>query len=65
MTANDGSPPTKKSKIIRPADEFAAFCETEFERRHNAGGAFDEQQYRRAMELVLERLARFEIEGWP
>jgi hypothetical protein len=40
-----------------PLQEFVDFCEAEFERRRNTGGSFDEAVYRRAMQLVLDRMA--------
>ncbi len=46
-----------------PAAEFAAWCEAEFERRRNTGGDFDESHYRKAMQMVVERLQRLEEEG--
>ncbi len=44
--------------------DFAAFCEAEFERRRNSGEAFDEQDYRAAMEMTLRRLRTLEEEGY-
>jgi hypothetical protein len=46
-----------------PSEEFAAYCELEFERRLNSGKAFDEAAYRKAMGLVLDRLDRLALEG--
>lgn len=46
-----------------PSQEFAAYCEAEFERRLNSGSDFDEHQYRKAMVLVMEKLANLEDEG--
>jgi len=46
-----------------PSQEFAAFCEAEFERRLNSGVDFDEYQYRKAMALVMDKLASIEGEG--
>lgn len=42
---------------------FAAFCESEFERRRNTAESFDEQSYRQAMEMTLRRLRTLEQEG--
>lgn len=55
--------PTRHKGISRPSEEFAAYCDAEFERRLNSGEAFDEQAYRKAMAMVLERLVRLEEEG--
>ena len=49
--------------LDRSSDEFASFCEGEFERRRNAGVDFDEAGYREAMELALARLRVLEDEG--
>ncbi len=46
-----------------PASEFAAWCEAEFERRCNLGDDFDEGHYRKAMQLVIDRLQRLKNEG--
>ena len=59
MTASAGHTPGTK----KPSEEFSAYCEAEFERRLNSGEAFDEPQYRQAMDMVLERLIRLEEEG--
>jgi hypothetical protein len=45
-----------------PSEEFAAYCEVEFERRRNAGDIFDEALNRAAMELVLDKLASHDRE---
>jgi len=45
------------------SQEFAAYCESEFERRQNSGVNFDERLYREAMELVMNKLAALEGEG--
>lgn len=55
--------PSRHTGINKPSEEFAAFCEAEFERRLNSGEAFDGQAYRKAMAMVLERLVRLEEEG--
>ena len=46
-----------------PSEEFAAYCEAEFERRLNSGRDFDEQRYRQAEKLVMDKLQRLEAEG--
>lgn len=45
-----------------PSEEFSAFCETEFEHRLNSGQEFDEGLYRKAKEMVIDRLIRLERE---
>ncbi|MGB5200187.1 MAG: hypothetical protein WBN68_03115 [Sedimenticolaceae bacterium] len=45
-----------------PSEEFSAFCETEFERRLNSGQEFDEGLYRKARDMVIDRLIRLERE---
>ena len=47
----------------KPSEDFAAFCEAEFERRGNSGEEFDESLYRTAMRMVLDRLIEMEREG--
>ena len=61
MTAIESPAPKPGAK--RPSEEFAAYCEAEFERRLNSGGDFDEAVYRKAMAMVLDRLIRLEQEG--
>jgi hypothetical protein len=39
-----------------PLQEFVDFCEAEFVRRRNTGVSFDEDAYRKAMRLVLDRM---------
>ena len=54
---------SKRSHDQTPSEEFTSYCEAEFERRINSGGDFDEQRYRQAMKLVVEKLRRLEEEG--
>ena len=63
MTASERPNPNKRREARTPSEEFAAYCELEFERRLNSGKAFDEAAYRKAMDLVLDRLSRLELEG--
>ena len=63
MAASDGQGPKKNPGIKKPSEEFAAYCEAEFERRLNSGALFNETQYRKAMAMVLDRLTRLEEEG--
>lgn len=52
----------RSSGAKTPSEEFSAFCETEFERRLNSGQEFDEGLYRKAKEMVIDRLIRLERE---
>ena len=52
----------RSSGAKTPSEEFSAFCETEFERRLNSGQEFDEALYRKAKDMVIERLVRLERE---
>ena len=63
MAATEGLGPKKKPGVKRPLEEFSAYCEAEFERRLNSGEAFSEAQYRKAMQMVLDRLVNIEDEG--
>lgn len=65
MAANEGATPHSSPGIKKPSEEFMAYCEAEFERRLNSGEAFDETLYRRAMDMVLDRLRKQEEEGRP
>ena len=50
------------TKVI-PSEEFALYCEAEFERRLNSGEDFDESAYREAMEQVMTKLMLLEAES--
>lgn len=63
MVASTGPGPDKTTGVKKPSEEFVAYCEAEFERRLNSGEMFDEASYRKAMEMVLDRLARVEEEN--
>jgi hypothetical protein len=63
MSEPESSTASSPTESKTPSQEFALFCEAEFERRLNSGNDFDEQRYRRAMELVMEKLRRLEDEG--
>ena len=63
MATTEGQVPAKHPVVKKPSEEFADFCEAEFERRLNSGEDFDEAQYRKAMAMVLDRLTRMEYEG--
>lgn len=52
-----------KDAPTTPSQEFAAYCESEFERRLNSGEEFDEHVYRKAMGLVMDKLTALEGEG--
>ena len=63
MSANEGHETRKIRGVKKPSEEFAAYCEAEFERRLNSGESFNETVYRKAMMMVLDRLTRIETEG--
>ena len=63
MAATDGLEPNKNTRVRKPSEEFAAYCEAEFERRLNSGEKFPEARYRTAMTMVLDRLIKLEREG--
>lgn len=65
MAANEGREPRNRTGIKKPSEEFAAYCEAEFERRLNSGEPFDEILYRKAMTMVLDRLTQLEEEAAP
>lgn len=65
MATTAGPEPMKNPGIKKPSEEFAAYCEAEFERRLNSGEDFNETLYRRAMTIVLDRLTGLEEEGRP
>lgn len=52
----------RTSEANKPSEDFAAFCEAEFERRLNADEPFDERLYRKAKDMVLGRLIQIEEE---
>jgi hypothetical protein len=60
MAAREGQGARAQARLNMPSEEFAAYCEAEFERRLNSGDDFDESRYRRAMDMVLDRLRRLE-----
>lgn len=62
MAANDGPGPDEHAVVKKPSQEFSSYCEAEFERRLNSGEAFDEARYRKAMNMVLDRLLKLEDE---
>ena len=49
-------------KVI-PSEEFALYCEAEFERRLNSGEDFDVAAYQEAMDLVMTKLKLLEAES--
>lgn len=63
MAAREGQGARTQARLNTPSEEFAAYCEAEFERRLNSGDDFDEATYRRAMDMVLDRLRRLEEEA--
>lgn len=48
--------PLSNSELLGPAQDFADYCEAEFERRRNSDEDFDESGYREAMEIVMRKL---------
>ncbi len=63
MSTETDSKPFASSGPNAASEEFRKYCEAEFERRLNSGGAFDTEPYREAMEMVLKRLRQLEEEG--
>jgi hypothetical protein len=63
MADNQADEHVSEPGLLTTSEDFADYCEAEFERRLNAGQDFDERAYRRAMELVIERLIRLEQMG--
>lgn len=56
MSAQQG----RAALVRKPSEDFASYCEAEFERRINSGRHFDEPGYRKAMQMVIDRLAQIE-----
>lgn len=46
--------------VNKPSEDFATYCEAEFERRLNSGTMFEENNYRQAMDMVMEKLVSME-----
>ena len=63
MVASTGPGPNKSTGVKKPSEEFVAYCEAEFERRLNSGAMFNEALYRKAMQMVLDRLKHVEEEN--
>ncbi len=63
MSLDNDYPPLPSEKQAPPSEEFAAYCEAEFERRQNSGDEFDEASYRDAMEMAMKKLILLEEEG--
>jgi len=63
MSLDNDYPPLPSEKQAAPSEEFAAYCEAEFERRLNSGNEFDETAYREAMDMVMKKLVLLEEEG--
>jgi hypothetical protein len=63
MPAIEGTEPKINPGVKKPSQEFAAYCEAEFERRLNSGEEFNEALYRKAMAMVVDRLVRLEDEA--
>lgn len=58
MSSDGESKPLSNSRLRGPVEEFSAYCEGEFERRRNSGEPFDEESYREAMKMALQKLER-------
>ncbi len=63
MSMTDRHAPGTRKGVTKPSEEFADFCEAEFERRLNSGVEFNETLYRKAMLMVMDRLTQLEEEG--
>lgn len=63
MSASKASRANVKIGTKKPSEEFADFCEAEYERRLNMGETIDERRYRNAMSVVIDRLVRLEDEA--
>lgn len=63
MAINDRPGSGVRNGVKKPSEEFADFCESEFERRLNSGMDFNETLYRKAMLMVMDRLTQLEQEG--
>lgn len=64
MAGESVKSPLDTPELESPSEKFSAYCEAEFERRRNSGEAFDEADYREAMEMVLVKLRALEEEGY-
>ncbi len=58
MSSDGKTKPLSNSRLLGPVEEFSAYCEGEFERRRNSGEAFDEEGYREAMQMALQKLRK-------
>lgn len=63
MSLDNDYPPLPSEKQAPPSEEFAAYCEAEFERRVNSGDEFEEADYRKAMEMAMKKMVLLEEEG--
>lgn len=63
MSLDNDYPPLPSEKQAPPSEEFAAYCNAEFERRLNSGDEYDAAGYREAMEMVMKKLILLEEEG--
>ncbi|MGD2082262.1 MAG: hypothetical protein PVF91_04810 [Chromatiales bacterium] len=63
MAGESEDKPLGSSESLGPAQDFAAFCEEERERRRNSGEAFDEEGFDEAVDLVLRKLSALAEEG--
>jgi hypothetical protein len=56
MARKKGQRPLSAARLQSPEQEFASYCEAEFERRRSSDEPFDETAYREAMAMTLEKL---------
>lgn len=63
MSLDNDYPPLPSEKQAPPSEDFAAYCNAEFERRLNSGNEFDEAAYKEAMDMAMKKLVLLEDEG--
>ena len=64
MSLSDQATSSNTDDLGISAREFLAYCNAERERRLNSGGAFDQQGFDEAVELVVRKLRTLAEEGW-
>jgi len=55
MSDSDASQ-INRDALRGPARDFIDYCDGELQRRRNSGELFDEESFRKAVDLVLSRL---------
>lgn len=63
MAGESEDSPLDTPEPAGPAQDFAAFCDEERERRRNSGEPFDEERFDEAVDLVLRKLQALAEEG--